>query len=124
MRRAVLTIAAAPPDRRHIVFAVNVVETEQEMRNGLSHQTMVKNGLVFPHHGESVATYTFRAMIATVDLIAVDTAGIVRLAQACIPPRAPDLELRGFPLSLVIELPRGTIARENIQVGARVLSLQ
>lgn len=122
MRTGALSIATR--GRRIEVIPVDIAESPAEMRRGLSFRAIVTRAMVFPHYGETRVVYTFRDTLAPLDILVADESGVIRDVVARIEPQSPDRWFGGYPVSLVVELPAGWIARHDLRVGDRVVQLQ
>lgn len=121
VRHATLIISLTK--QRTTKIPVRIAETPAERARGLALVPRVDEGLVFPHFGEMSASYTFASMLVSIDMIAVDTEGRIRFVATNIKPRSPNLTIGGFPISLVAELPAGTVARNDIGPNAMLRSV-
>lgn len=110
-------------EHRKVSFEADLTTNGAERAQGLSFRARIDKPMLFEHWGESHAVYAFDDMLTPIDIIAVDSAGIVREVRSNIQPRSPAILFRGYPLSLVIETPAWFAVRNGVHVGMRLNSV-
>src|SRR5262252_965522 len=115
-----LTIVSATGPHR---FTVEVAETPEQMEQGLMFRpTMAPDaGMLFEYKTPIVATMWMRNTLIPLDMLFVDTQGLIVNIHERAVPQSLDVIAAAAPVRAVIELNGGTAARLEIRPGDRVI---
>jgi uncharacterized membrane protein (UPF0127 family) len=113
------SLCAFTHDGRLLRWDAEVVETKEERERGLSHRFQVDAPMVYPDAGSTSLHFQMFDMHVAIDIAFVGADGRV-IAAGTRKPGEEFIYAMGVPVSLVVEMPAGWVAKYRLMNAQRI----
>lgn len=100
-------------------WPVDVAETDAERLRGLSHRALIEKPMVYPENGSTRLHFQMFDMLVPIDIAFVTKGGKV-VAAGTRNPGEEYFYSENEPVFLVVEMPRGWVAKHRLMNAERV----